>query len=118
MAGCATGEEAYSLAIILCEHADRLERPPSIQIFASDMDDQSIHDARDGLYPATIEADVSQERLRRFFAKDHGRYRVRKELREKVLFAAHDLLKDPPFSRVDLVSCRNLLIYLTPKAQD
>ncbi len=118
VAGCATGEEAYSLAILLCEYADRLERPPSIQIFASDVDDQAIQDARDGLYPATIEADVSQERLRRFFAKDHGRYRVRKELREKVLFAAHDLLKDPPFSRIDLVSCRNLLIYLTPKAQD
>ena len=73
-------------------------------------------DARDGLYPTTIEADVSPERLRRFFRKDHGRYRVRKDLREKVLFAAHNLLKDAPFSRLDLVSCRNLLIYLNAQS--
>lgn len=85
---------------------------------ARDVDEQAIQEARDGRYPATIEADVSQERLRRFFAKDHGHYRVRKELREKVLFASHDLLKDPPFSRVDLISCRHLLIYLTSKAQE
>ncbi|MDB6147389.1 MAG: signal transduction histidine kinase with CheB and CheR, partial [Spartobacteria bacterium] len=118
VAGCASGEEAYSIAMLLCEHAERLEHPPSIQIFASDVDDHSIQEARDGLYPATIEADVSLERLRHFFRKDHGRYRVRKELREKVLFASHNLLRDPPFSRVDFVSCRNLLIYLTPKAQE
>ncbi len=112
VAGCATGEEAYSIAMLLCEHAARLESPPAIQIFATDIDEQAIHDARDGLYPATIEADVSQERLRRFFDRDHGRYRVKKEMREKVLFASHNLLKDAPFSRLDLVSCRNLLIYL------
>ncbi len=116
--GCATGEEAYSIAMLLCEHAERLEAPPSVQIFASDIDDQAVHEARDGLYPSTIEADVSQERLRRFFARDHGRYRVRKALREKVLFASHNLLSDAPFSRLDLISCRNLLIYLNPKAQD
>jgi len=118
VAGCATGEEAYSIAMLLCEHAERLDHPPSIQIFASDLDDQAIHDARDGLYPTTIEADVSLERLRRFFNRDHGRYRVKKNLREKVLFAAHNLLRDPPFSRVDLISCRNLLIYLNLKAQE
>ncbi len=118
VAGCATGEEAYSLAILLCEYAERLGNPPSIQVFASDVDEQAVQDARDGLYPATIEADVSQDRLRRFFRKDHGRYRVRKELREKVLFASHNLLRDPPFSRVDLISCRNLLIYLNPQAQE
>ncbi len=117
VAGCATGEEAYSIAILLCEHAERLEEPALIQVFATDIDEQSIYDAREGLYPSTIEADVSQERLRRFFSKEHGRYRVKKNLREKVLFASHNLLKDSPFSRLDLVSCRNLLIYLNPKAQ-
>src|SRR5215212_3980223 len=118
VAGCATGEEAYSIAMLLCEHAERLESPPAIQVFATDVDEQSIQDARQGMYPTTIEADVSAERLRRFFAKDHGRYRVRKALREKVLFAPHNLLSDAPFSNLDLVSCRNLLIYLNPKAQD
>ncbi|PYJ11884.1 MAG: histidine kinase [Verrucomicrobia bacterium] len=118
VAGCATGEEAYSIAILLCEHAERLDQPPSIQIFASDLDDGAIQSARDGLYPSTIEADVSLERLRRFFNKDHGRYRVKKSLREKVLFASHNLLRDPPFSRIDLISCRNLLIYLNLKAQE
>jgi two-component system CheB/CheR fusion protein len=117
VAGCATGEEAYSIAILLLEHCNRLENPPKVQIFATDVDEESIADARDAIYPLTIEADVSPERLREFFFKDHGRYRVRKEIREKVLFAAHNLLKDPPFSRCDLVSCRNLLIYLNSPAQ-
>src|SRR5437868_2707499 len=117
VAGCATGEEAYSVAMLLCEHAARLERPPSIQVFATDIDEQAIADARDGLYPSMIEADVTPERLREFFRRDHGRYRVRKEIREKVLFAAHNLLRDAPFSRCDLICCRNLLIYLTGKAQ-
>ena len=115
--GCATGEEAHSIAMLLCEHCKRLENPPTVQIFATDIDEQSIADARDGLYPSMIEADVSPERLREFFVKDHGRYRVRKEIREKVVFAAHNLLKDPPFSRCDLISCRNLLIYLNGQAQ-
>ena len=118
VAGCATGEEAYSIAMLLCEHCKRLENPPKIQIFATDIDEQAIADARDGLYPSMIEADVSPERLREFFVKDHGRYRVRKEIREKVLFAAHNVLKDAPFSRCDLISCRNLLIYLTAEAQE
>ncbi|MEN3368596.1 MAG: two-component system, chemotaxis family, CheB/CheR fusion protein [Verrucomicrobiota bacterium] len=116
--GCATGEEAYSIAMLLCEHAERLEKPPSIQVFATDLDEHAIQDARAGLYPTTIEADVSLERLRRFFERDHGRYRVKKGLREKILFAAHNLLRDPPFSRIDLVSCRNLLIYLNRAAQE
>ncbi len=118
VAGCATGEEAYSIAILLCEHASRLESPPSIQVFASDIDDEAIQNAREGLYPSTIEEDVSPTRLRQFFDVDHGRYRVRKEIREKVLFASHNLLKDAPFSRLDLISCRNLLIYLKSAAQD
>ncbi|MGH7938613.1 MAG: PAS domain S-box protein, partial [Chthoniobacterales bacterium] len=117
-AGCATGEEAYSIAMLLCEHAERIDAPPSVQVFASDVDEQAINAAREGLFPSTIEADVSTERLRRFFSKDHGRYKVRKALREKVLFAAHNLLSDAPFSNLDLVSCRNLLIYLNPKAQE
>jgi len=118
VAGCSTGEEAYSIAMLLSEHADMVKHPPSIQVFASDVDDQAIADAREGLFPATIEADVEPERLCHFFVNDHGRYRVRKEIREKVLFASHNLLKDAPFSRLDLVSCRNLLIYLNGKAQE
>jgi two-component system CheB/CheR fusion protein len=116
--GCATGEEAYSIAMLLCEHADRLDNPPRIQVFATDIDEQAIADARDGVYPSTIEADVSPARLRQFFGRDHGRYRVRKEIREKVLFASHNFLKDAPFSRCDMISCRNLLIYLTGKTQE
>ncbi|HEY4282985.1 MAG TPA: PAS domain S-box protein [Chthoniobacterales bacterium] len=115
--GCATGEEAYSIAIMLAEQAVRTNRPPAIQIFATDLDEDSIKTAREGIYPATIEADVSQERLRQFFFNHQGRYRIRKEVRELVLFAEHDLLRDSPFSRLDLISCRNLLIYLKPDAQ-
>lgn len=117
VAGSATGEEAYSIAMLLCDHCQRLENPPRVQIFATDIDEQSIAEAREGLYPSMIEADVSPERLREYFVKDHGRYRVRKEIRAKVLFAAHNLLKDAPFSRCDLISCRNLLIYLNGTAQ-
>jgi two-component system CheB/CheR fusion protein len=116
--GCASGEEAYSIGMLLCEYAERLDAPPSFQIFGSDLDEHAIHDARAGLYPTTIEADVSTDRLRRFFERDRGYYRVKKNLREKILFAAHNLLRDPPFSRVDLVSCRNLLIYLNRSAQE
>ena len=114
---CATGEEAYSLAIMLHEYARTLDAPPLIQIFASDLDDDVIRSARDGLYPHALTADVSEERLRRFFKKEPGGYRVRREIRELVLFALHDLLKDSPFSRLDLVTCRNLFIYLTTAAQ-
>jgi two-component system CheB/CheR fusion protein len=117
VAGCATGEEAYSIAIMLTELAREFDSAPQLQVFATDLDEDAIRVARDGLYPATIEADVSQERLRRFFTREHRGYRVRREIRELVLFAHHDVLKDSPFSRVDLVSCRNLLIYLTREAQ-
>ncbi|HEX3800527.1 MAG TPA: CheR family methyltransferase [Verrucomicrobiae bacterium] len=117
VAACATGEEAYSIAMLLTEYASKLEAPPSIQIFASDLGEEAIQAAREGIYPEAIAADVSEERLRRFFAKEHGCYRVRRELRETVLFALHDLLKDSPFSRIDLISCRNLLIYLNRGAQ-
>jgi two-component system CheB/CheR fusion protein len=114
---CATGEEAYSLAMLLAEKARDMDAPPLIQVFATDLDEEAIASARDGHYPATIEADVSEERLRRYFIKEHRGYRVRREVRETVLFAQHDVLKDSPFSRLDLVSCRNLLIYLSREAQ-
>ncbi|HWB02879.1 MAG TPA: chemotaxis protein CheB, partial [Verrucomicrobiales bacterium] len=115
--GCATGEEAYSIAILLLEYARTLDSPPGIQIFASDLDEHAVQKARDGLFPETIVADVSEERLRKFFTQEHRHYRVRSELREMVLFALHDLVKESPFSRLDLISCRNLLIYLNADAQ-
>ncbi|MBI5277226.1 MAG: PAS domain S-box protein [Burkholderiales bacterium] len=114
---CATGEEAYSIAMLLSEYARGLEAPPAIQLFATDLDGSAIQAARDGLYPHAIAADVSDERLRRFFTHEHRGWRVRRELRELVLFAVHDVLKHPPFSHIDLLSCRNLLIYLTREAQ-
>jgi two-component system CheB/CheR fusion protein len=114
---CASGEEAYTIAILLAEHARTLDAPPTIQVFATDLDEEAIAEARTGAYPFTISTDVSDERLRRFFTKDHRGYRVRQELRETVLFATHDLLRDSPFSRMHLISCRNLLIYLNRDAQ-
>ncbi|RZJ08533.1 MAG: PAS domain S-box protein, partial [Rubrivivax sp.] len=114
---CATGEEAYTVAMLLSEYARTLDEPPVVQVFATDLDDHAIQVAREGIYPTTIEADVSEDRLRRFFVKEHRGYRVRREVREMVLFAMHDLLKDSPFSRLDLVTCRNLLIYLNREAQ-
>ncbi|MCB8984433.1 MAG: PAS domain S-box protein [Ardenticatenaceae bacterium] len=120
--GCATGEEAYSLAILLTEYLDKMERPraarPGIQVFASDLDDIALGKARDGLYPEAIEADVSPERLARFFEKEGSYYRIRRELRDSVLFSNHSVLRDPPFSRLDLISCRNLLIYLQREMQE
>ncbi len=110
--GCATGEEAYSLAIVLAEHAETLDRPPGFQVFATDLDDQALSRARVGLYPEAIREDVSPERLDRFFEADDGHYRIGKTIRARVLFAPHNLLRDPPFSTLDLVVCRNLLIYL------
>ena len=115
--GCATGEEAYSIAILLSEYARRLNEPPTIQVFATDLHENSLRAAREGLYAETIVADVSEERLREFFIKDPGGYRVRREVREMVLFALHDLIRDSPFSQLDLISCRNLLIYLNENAQ-
>ncbi|HEX8558393.1 MAG TPA: chemotaxis protein CheB [Pyrinomonadaceae bacterium] len=118
VAGCATGEEAYSVAMLLTEHAETLASPPAIQVFASDLDERAIGVARAGFYTLNDAADVSPERLRRFFARTGDGYSVRRELRELVLFASHNLLKDPPFSHLDLVTCRNLLIYLNRAGQD
>ena len=110
--GCATGEEAYSLAMVLLEEAARHAAPPNIQIFASDLHKRSLNSAREGLYPGDIQADVSPERLNRFFLQENGGYRICREVRDLVVFAPHNLLSDPPFSRLDLIACRNLLIYL------
>ena len=116
--GCATGEEAYTTAILLLEEAARHEVRPPIQVFGSDLDTRALAAAREGRFPAAIEADVSEERLRRFFLREGDHYRVRQEVRDIVLFAVHDVLKDPPFSHVDLISCRNMLIYLDRDLQE
>ena len=117
VAGCATGEEAYSVAILLKEALLRLECRRPVQVFATDVDDRAIAAARTGLYPGSIASDLSAERLERNFVKEDGSYRMAKDIREMCLFSTHDLVKDPPFSRIDLVCCRNLLIYFEPKLQ-
>ena len=117
-AGCASGEEAYSVGILLSEFASKLTDPPKLQIFATDVDEDAIAEAREHRYPEAIEADISPERLRQFFVKTDGYYRIRKNLREIILFAPHNILRDPPFSRLDLVTCRNVLIYLNRETQD
>lgn len=116
--GCSTGEEAYSLAMLFREQVDVAKRNVKLQIFASDVDPDAIAVAREGLYPRTIEADVSPERLGRFFTNEVVGYRASPDLRSTVVFAVQDVLADPPFSRLDLISCRNLLIYLGPEAQE
>ncbi|CBH22825.1 protein-glutamate methylesterase CheB (plasmid) [Salinibacter ruber M8] len=118
VSGCATGEEAYSLAILLHEYARALEAPPSIQVFATDVDTEGLATARAGVYPPTIAADVSEARLDRFFRRENDQYRVTPSLRNSVVFAEHDLTQDPPFSNLDLVCCRNLLIYLDQTLQE
>ena len=117
IAGCSTGEETYSLAMLFHEQIRAAKRNIKLQVFASDVDPDAIARAREGLYPETIEADVSPARLARFFSKEDHNYRVLPELRAAVVFTVQDVLADPPFSRLDLVSCRNLLIYLRPEAQ-
>ncbi len=117
IAGCATGEEAYSIAMIVLEQLGKLVNPPTLQLFATDIDTTALAQAREGFYTITDAADVSAERLSRFFTKEDGGYRVKPELRKLILFTNHNALKDPPFSQLDLVSCRNLLIYFNPIAQ-
>jgi two-component system CheB/CheR fusion protein len=116
--GCATGEEAYSIAILLRELAEQGRRQVKVQIYGTDLDEAAIATARAGVYPATIAADVSPERLQRYFVREAAGYRVKKEIREQVVFAVQDLIKDPPFTRLDLVSCRNVFIYMEPGLQD
>ena len=115
--GCATGEEAYSLAILMLEEAERRGKAVPVQIFASDLDEGALGTACEGRYPASIEADVTEERLKRWFVREGPHYRIKKEVRDCVLFATHSVLKDPPFMHLDLISCRNLLIYLERELQ-
>lgn len=116
--GCATGEEVYSLAMLLREHMDTLATTPRVQIFGSDIDDVAIGTARAGRFPATLLAGISPERRSRFFSEGATGYVVKQEIRELCTFTAHSLIRDPPFSRIDLISCRNLLIYLDNDLQD
>ncbi|MBV9705587.1 MAG: chemotaxis protein, partial [Methylobacteriaceae bacterium] len=118
VSGCATGEEAYSIAMLLLEEASRHELRVPMQVFGSDLDARALASAREGVFPVAIEADVSEERLRRFFVREGEWYRIKQEVRDIVLFARHDFLKDPPFSRVDFISCRNVLIYLDRDLQE
>ena len=115
--GCATGEEVYSIAILFMEAYGALPQRIPIQIFATDIDDEALSVARHGRYPEAIAAQVSPERLSRFFTKQGSMYQVNKELRDFCIFSTHNLIKDPPFSRLDLISCRNLLIYLELELQ-
>lgn len=115
---CATGEEAYSIAILLHEKLAEGRATPTMQVFGSDIDEKALEIARFGRYPASSAGSIPPERLRRYFVREDGSYRVAGVLREMCLFAAHDVLRDPPFSRLDLVSCRNLLIYMNAPLQD
>ena len=116
---CSTGEEAYSIAILLQEQLELLKQTYNIQIFATDIDQNAISIARAGLYPASIGADILPERLSRFFvSEDNGRaYRIHKNIRDMMIFSEQDIIKDPPFSKIDLISCRNLLIYMSSDLQ-
>ncbi|MCB1858840.1 MAG: chemotaxis protein CheR, partial [Gammaproteobacteria bacterium] len=114
---CSTGEEVYSIAMLIYENLNKLGENRDIQIFATDIDQSALEIARAGIYPENIASDVSKERLSRFFSKNKDTYVVGKELRRMLIFSRHDVIKDPPFSRIDLVSCRNLLIYMKPELQ-
>ncbi|HEY8613207.1 MAG TPA: CheR family methyltransferase, partial [Roseomonas sp.] len=116
--GCSTGEEAYSLAMLIREATAVMDSPPHVQIFATDIDARALAVARTGRYLASIEKDVLPERLARWFSKEGGTYSIHKDLREMCIFSAHNVIKDAPFSRVDLISCRNLLIYLNADLQE
>ena len=118
VAGCATGEEAYSIAMLLAEHAEGLLEGPQVQVFATDLEEGAIAAAREGFYTEADVADINERRLERFFHREGNGYRVRRSLREMMLFAPHNVIKDPPFSHLDLISCRNLLIYLNRTAQE
>ncbi|MCW3077760.1 MAG: Chemotaxis protein CheR [Bacteroidetes bacterium] len=120
IAGCSTGEEAYSIAILVMEYlgSNNRVKPSAVQIFATDLDSEAIEHARVGFYFENIIADVSPERIDKFFIKKNGGYQVKKELRELIVFAQHNIIKDAPFTRLDLLSCRNLMIYLTTELQN
>jgi two-component system, chemotaxis family, CheB/CheR fusion protein len=117
VAGCATGEETYSVTILISEILDEVKMRLQVQVYGTDIDLDALRTARAGLYPADITEEVSPERLQRYFVKEHNGYRIRKEIRDKVVFAPQDFTKDPPFSKMDLICCRNLLIYLESDMQ-
>ena len=114
---CSSGEEAYSLAMLLVEESERVGKPLDIKVFATDLADRTLAQARAGAYPGGIESEINPERLDRFFVRDDAIYRVKPVLRDRVVFAPQNVLQDPPFSRLDIVTCRNLLIYLEPEVQ-
>lgn len=116
--GCASGEEAFSLAMALREYLDEHHCECKVNIFATDLDEVAITAARAGLYPLNISADVSPERLQRFFVEEESGYRIKRDIREGVVFATQNIIKDAPFTRLDLLSCRNLLIYLESELQN
>src|ERR1700722_10392448 len=111
---CSSGEETYSVAITLLEYLGDKAAGNSIQFFGTDVSESSVARARSGAYPDNIQGDVSSDRLRRFFTKIEGGYRISKAIRDMCIFAQHNILNDPPFSQMDLIGCRNLLIYLEP----
>ena len=110
--GCSTGEEAYSFAILMSEAMEKLKKHIKVQIFATDIDEEAIDSARRSVYPASIATDVSKERLSRFFLKEESSYKVKQQIRDMIVFSIQSVIKDPPFSKLDIVSCRNLMIYL------
>ena len=116
--GCSTGEEAFSIGITLREYLSEAKRECKVQIFGTDIDEEAINKARSGTYPDNIAIDISPERLRRFFSKEEGTYRVKKDIREMIVFAVQNVIKDAPFTKLDLVSCRNFLIYVEPELQN
>ncbi|MDP1621741.1 MAG: chemotaxis protein CheB [Bacteroidales bacterium] len=117
--GCSTGEEAYSIAILLDEYMDEIRQQFKVQVFATDIDDHAIATARAGLFPTSIMADISQTRLKRYFSLESngGAYRIHKGIRDMLVFSVQNVIKDPPFSRLELISCRNLLIYMNSDLQ-
>ena len=117
VAGCSTGEEAYTIAMLLREFMDLASIHVGVQIFATDLDPEAIEHARSAIFPTSIASDVSPKRLERFFVEEDGHYRIRKEVREMVVFATQDVVEDPPFTKLDLLVCRNLLIYLNAEIQ-
>src|SRR6202034_1400497 len=115
-AGCSSGEETYSIAMLLREQIDASNREIKLQIFASDVDPEAVASAREGLYPQSIEAELSPKRLAQFFNREDRSYWITPALRSCVVFTVQDVLADPPFARLDFISCRNLLICLLPEA--
>jgi two-component system CheB/CheR fusion protein len=116
--GCSSGEEAYSIAMLLFEEVDAARKHHAVQVFATDIDEDALQYARSGIYPESIVADVGNDRISRFFFRKDGNYHVSEQLRSSVVFAAQNLITDPPFSRMDIISCRNLLIYIDAETQE